>query len=492
MTIVIWQGQEISSLCLHSFNMFPMRYLSVSSILIILLLNCLSCRTTGLSQDAGNPVNEIVAAPAPVLISRDSSNACYRGLNRRSSVVEFYESREGRPFWVVDTATTSLADSMIMFIRGVAYYGLVPSDYHLEQITNAVEKELVANELAVIDVWLTDAFFAIASDLGSSRASRKDMTNDSLDIDLLNSVVKCRDVRRILETKEPSQAGYTALKEVLRISLDSLSDYVKSDSDLLTRKIRSIKINLDRWRGESVSFADRYVYINIPSFILHVVENDSIVFSSRVIVGATETPTPEITSVIECFTIYPYWHVPRKIAVNEYLPIIQRDTAFISRNNFDILDRKGKILNPDSINWLKFHKNYFPVVLRQREGEENSLGIIKFLFDNPYAVYLHDTNAKRLFKSTRRSFSHGCIRMERAIDLAHFLVTGSLTKSSVVERLLSKKQRSTIDLNISIPIYIRYFTAEVTNGAFRQYDDIYGMDVVIDESMTKAGDGAQK
>jgi L,D-transpeptidase YcbB len=210
-------------------------------------------------------------------------------------------------------------------------------------------------------------------------------------------------------------------------------------------------------------------------------------------VGAIESPTPPITSVIECFTIYPYWYVPRKIAAEEYLPVIQKDTSFLTRNNFDVLDRKGRVLNQDSINWLKFHKNYFPVVLRQREGDENSLGIIKFLFDNPYAVYLHDTNAKRLFKSTRRAFSHGCIRMERAIDLAHLLVMGCLKKKSrVVENVLSAKQRQTFNLSVPIPVYIRYFTAEVVEGVFHQYEDIYGRDVIMDVSLTKARVGSQK
>jgi murein L,D-transpeptidase YcbB/YkuD len=262
----------------------------------------------------------------------------------------------------------------------------------------------------------------------------------------------------------------------------------------MVEKIQSVNVNLDRWRQEKTSFGRRYVYINIPSFMLRVIENDTVIFSSKVIVGAVETPTPDISSVIECFTIYPYWHVPRKIAVEEYLPVIQKDTTFITRNNFEVLDRKGKVLNPDSIDWAKYHKNYFPVVLRQREGEENSLGIIKFVFDNPYAVYVHDTNAKRLFSSSRRAFSHGCIRMERAVELAHYLVNGSLkNKSKVVEKYIKEKQRHTVNLRTPMPIFIRYFTAEVVNNEFLHHKDVYNKDEVWNEvSVTAIQPGSQK
>jgi murein L,D-transpeptidase YcbB/YkuD len=228
--------------------------------------------------------------------------------------------------------------------------------------------------------------------------------------------------------------------------------------------------------------------------MLHVVQDDSIVFSSRIIVGTTETPTPQISSIIECFTIYPYWHVPRKIAVEEYLPVIQKDTSFIARNNFDILNRKGKVLNPDSIPWSTYHKNYFPVILRQREGEENSLGIVKFLFDNPYAVYLHDTNAKKLFRNSKRAFSHGCIRMERAIDLAHYLVTGSITKKSgVIEKYIKVRERHTVNLKPLMPVYIRYFTAETVNEKLHLYKDIYGKDRNMnDKAFIAIGSAAEK
>jgi murein L,D-transpeptidase YcbB/YkuD len=148
--------------------------------------------------------------------------------------------------------------------------------------------------------------------------------------------------------------------------------------------------------------------------------------------------------------------------------------------NFEVLDARGGIVNPDSVDWKKINKNNFPFILRQREGADNSLGLIKFMFHNPYAVYLHDTNAKRLFRHDRRAFSHGCIRIEKAFDLAHYLATGNTdARSKTLDYYLKQKKRHTIDLQKPIPIYVRYFTCEYKNDSFFHYEDVYGRDQQI-------------
>jgi L,D-transpeptidase YcbB len=202
---------------------------------------------------------------------------------------------------------------------------------------------------------------------------------------------------------------------------------------------------------------------------------------SNVIVGKPATPTPTLSSKIDCFVVFPYWYVPRKITVEEYLSVIKKDTTFITRNNFDVLDRKGNIVQLSSINWNQYNANNFPFVLRQREGTENSLGIIKFVFDNPHAVFLHDTNAKKLFRNDIRAYSHGCIRLEKAFQLAHYLIGGGRTaiSSQSLDKYLNLEKRITISLKQPVPIHIRYFTCTVTNGQLHFYPDIYKKDNVL-------------
>jgi murein L,D-transpeptidase YcbB/YkuD len=238
-------------------------------------------------------------------------------------------------------------------------------------------------------------------------------------------------------------------------------------------------VNLERWRWES-ELPDRYLIVNIPAYQMKVVEQGKSVLESKVIVGKPETPTQRITSVIDRFTIYPYWHIPRKIAVGEMLPLIQRDMGYINRNNLDVLDRKGNILDPATLKWKSFHEDYFPVVLRQREGVDNSLGVIKFTFKNPYAIYLHDTNAKRLFKEEECALSHGCVRVEKARDLAFYLVKEDsiLCTPEDLQQYLEIRHRMEIDIVNPIPVYIRYFTAEANADTVMFYEDIYKMDEI--------------
>lgn len=423
----------------------------------------------------------------PLLIPQDSSNSVFDGLLRKSSVVNYYERYGPDPIWFHDGKYSLIADSMIHMLRHVQYYGFPPDSYHLPELENTGSSR---SDLIRKEILLTDAFLSLSQDLNLGIQNSRANAEDSLQIGLLNSVFVKGNIIQTLEAQEPVSRGYRSLREGLRLMMDSSGDAI--DSAALQADIQLISINLERWRAEGEEDSTRYIFINIPSFYLDVVENDSIILSSKVIVGTPEKQTPVLSSTVECFSIYPYWHVPRKISVEEYLPVIKKDSTFIAKNNFDVLDRKGKILNPDSVGWSEFHESYFPVVLRQREGPDNSLGVIKFIFDNPYAVFLHDTNAKRLFNNKTRAFSHGCIRMERAVELAHLLVTGAVGRESkYVSKFLKEKAQHWVDLKNPIPIRVRYFTCEFRNNVFVRYEDVYSKDQELYQSMWNKGKASE-
>lgn len=426
---------------------------------------------------------ELVKVQKPLTIPIDSTSEYFNELIKKASVVGYYQRFGSDPIWIKEEKQKACADSLILFIRNASYYGLNSQRYHIDELMR-LGNGLSNSTLIRKELLMTDAFFSLAADLkhGMLKSIRSARV-DSVELNLLHRVALNGNLRRQLESQEPLFKGYTALRHGLALILDSLKMQAY-DSIGANDKIRVISINLDRWRNEEANLSQRHIFINIPSYMLDVVEDDSVVLSSRIIVGTPDKETPLISSVVECLSIYPYWHVPRKIAVEEYLPIIKLDTSFITRSNFDVLDRKGRLLNPDSIDWSKFTQNYFPVSLRQREGPENSLGVIKFVFDNPYAVYLHDTNAKRLFKNKERAFSHGCIRMERAVDLAHYLVTGKMgVESNTIARYLKERQQHWVELNKPIPIYVRYFTCEYKDGKLFVFKDIYKNDQPLYERL---------
>jgi murein L,D-transpeptidase YcbB/YkuD len=311
---------------------------------------------------------------------------------------------------------------------------------------------------------------------------------DSLEVASLAASLADKGVMETLKSQEPPIAGYSDLKAALNAMLDTIStsdqnlllNGITKDTSFTHQRIQTIEANLERWRTETAILEGTYVWANIPAYMLYVMEDEEVVIESRIIVGKPGNETPRFTSRIECFTVFPYWYVPRKISVREYLPAIKKDTSFLTRNNFDVLDMNGKVRDKSTIDWMILGPTNFPYTLRQREGKENSLGVLKFVFDNPYAVFVHDTNAPYLFKRKVRALSHGCIRLEKSYELAHFLIHGrsGITAESL-DKYLNTEKRITISLTPSVPIHIRYFTCEVKDGKLIFYDDIYKLDRTI-------------
>ncbi len=243
--------------------------------------------------------------------------------------------------------------------------------------------------------------------------------------------------------------------------------------------IRQIELNMERCRWREIPSEKQFVWVNIPKYEMKVMEEDTLVMSSRVIVGAPKTPTPLLKSTIRYFIIYPYWTVPFSIATKEILPILKRDTSYLRRKNFEVLDGNNRVMDASKIKWKKYSKTYFPWKLRQRIGDDNSLGILKFNFNNKYGVYMHDTDNRKLFGREMRALSHGCVRLEKFIDFASFLIRDDSLKYPIdsLKSDLLKEQQKYVYLKRPIPIYINYYTAEANEyGWINFYIDVYRRD----------------
>ncbi len=241
--------------------------------------------------------------------------------------------------------------------------------------------------------------------------------------------------------------------------------------------IKQISMAMERWRWE-LTMPKQYAFVNIPSFNLIVFEKDTVVMQSAVVCGKPETPTPILKSKIDHMLIYPYWNAPYSIAWKEILPAIQKDTSYIRRKNFEVIGANNQVVDYTKLPWKKYTKEYLPVKFRQRIGQENSLGIVKFNFYNPYGVYLHDTNSKRYFKTSSRAQSHGCIRLEKFTELANFLIRDDslhYTNDSLQLYFKATQQRK-INLKKTLPIYIRYYTAHADSNGLKLYLDFYKKD----------------
>src|SRR5699024_6979983 len=169
-------------------------------------------------------------------------------------------------------------------------------------------------------------------------------------------------------------------------------------------RIKQIQINMERWRWMPATMGDHYVAVDIPGFRYSVVKDGEEVLNAKTIVGRDARRTPVFMSPMSYIVFSPYWHVPRSMAVKDFLPRLKRDPYALNRSKIKIF-RGGQEIDPGSVDWSLYSSNNFPFQLRQDPGDYNSLGRVKFMFPNEHAIYLHDTPSKSLFNRTSRDFS---------------------------------------------------------------------------------------
>ena len=399
---------------------------------------------------------------------------------------DFYRANGRRFVWQDSTGLTSLADSMMQMIRGANSYGLNPQDYHVDAINDLVSSQTLQGS-PDLDILLTDAFFTIRMHLRDGRIDKKTLekrdysnTDDPTAFTSLTRALRDSVLAVEIRAVEPVYPIYQKLKQALKELLAAPS----SDS-VYIKKHYQLVANLERWRMQR-PLTDRHIVVNVPAFMMRVVESDSMVLESKVIIGKPETPTPELESVIRSFIIYPYWHVPRSI-VKEILPQIQEDSLYLRKHNYQVLDHTGTIIDATTLDWDSFDPENFPYVLRQREGSENTMGVLKFVFANNYNVYLHDTNAKRLFSREQRALSHGCVRVNKAVQLAHYLAKDDDTYVSPedLDQYLLLQRRLEVQVVKPIQLYLQYFTCGEEDGTIVFYEDLYKKDRKMFEALTK-------
>jgi murein L,D-transpeptidase YcbB/YkuD len=241
-------------------------------------------------------------------------------------------------------------------------------------------------------------------------------------------------------------------------------------------KYKKLALNLDRLRKQGTPDS-ALLYVNIPAYRLKIFNHNKLVDTFRVVVGHPSSPTPRLTGTMVTIITNPVWYVPKKIAMNEMLPKIKADSGYLKRNGFRILDENFQTVSESSINMAELSADNFNYTFRQNRGSDNSLGKVKFLFSNPYAIYLHDTPSKALFNKDIRAFSHGCIRVKDPERLAGYIIREINTDTTDINNLIRSGRHYDVNINGRLSIHIRYITCEADEtGNVYFYKDIYGID----------------
>lgn len=249
----------------------------------------------------------------------------------------------------------------------------------------------------------------------------------------------------------------------------------------LPERINQIKRNMERWRWLPRDLGERYLEVNMAGYKLHLIERGRTALEMRVIIGKPYQATPAFTDRVRYLEINPYWNIPPRIAREDLLPKQQADAGYFRKKRIRVLSGWGNDaveLDDGLIDWSSLNENFFPFKLQQPPGEDNSLGRIKFMFPNRFKIYLHDTPHRDLFNRKVRTFSSGCIRLERPVTLAEHLLKG--TNAWTKEQLRAAIRTGTnqqVILPSPVPIYLLYWTAWVEeDGSVHFRNDIYERD----------------
>lgn len=404
-----------------------------------------------------------------------------------TSARDFYRARAFRPVWLQERRATPEMKALVEAVTRADRDGLAPARYDLSFLDEGEgqeRKRFSEDAAGEVDVRLTLAYLALASDLADGASDLAEshptwhMRQGTFDAAAhLTAALEDDTTAQSLEALRPTNPEYRALGELLATYRDRArkrSDTVDADGVAVADRIKQIELNMERWRWLPRERPARHIVVNIPAFRLDVWERDRVALSMRVVVGKKDTPTPIFHDSMTHLVLSPYWNVPPTIVKDETLPSALRDSSFLERTNMEVLDRKGQVVDPESIDLEGADAYRF----RQRPGSSNALGLVKFMFPNEFNVYLHDTPADSLFARTVRSFSHGCVRLEHPQALAEYLLKdrAEWTRQTIVEAMHAGEEK-TVTLREPVPVYIGYWTVDVTpDGKASFLPDVYGLD----------------
>jgi L,D-transpeptidase YcbB len=399
----------------------------ISTVLVVFLAGC-----SWLSQPSQTEINELKARVEQANVGQITR--------------DIYQDRQFRPLWISRGKTTERLQQFFQFVDDPG------NGVH----TNVERLRTPPSDLIGYDFDVTKALVKHATALARKDADVKKALEDAIEHD---------SIPQLSDQLPPKHVEYARLKQALQ----SASPEV----------VKQIELNMDRWRKQPDDLGERYIMVNVPSFELEVHDGKQVPLRMRVVVGSNENRTPLFSSAMKYVVFSPYWNIPESIMTKETLPKIMKDPNYAMRENLEVVRVSGKrveVIDPEDIDWKNVGES--DIQLRQKPGDGNSLGLVKFIFPNPYNVYLHDTPADNLFAKLTRDFSHGCVRVEKPQELAEYVLRDQPEwTSDRIQKAMHAGAEKHVVLKEPIPVHIVYFTAWVDDGGMLHLEkDVYGYD----------------
>lgn len=393
-------------------------------------------------------------------------------------VTQFYKTRNGKLFWFTnEEGAYLLRQELITQIEQCDLKGLDKGKYDLTNLKGRLflndsswnsrqtaDKLYTHEALKLIEEYLStcESPNKFSYDELSPKYTERD---NKLKLDLLSNSSDFRKLQYNLTTLLPNSIVYSNLLNAL-----SLKSTMSENEDT----VKQLRDALSNYRWIFHFHLPKYIVVNIASATLNYFENDSLLLSMKVVAGKPSTPTPRFVSYCDKLILYPYWNVPQSIAIHEILPACKKAVGILKFLNLQVMDSKGRIVDPKSIDWKKLTAKNLPYHFRQSTGCDNALGVMKFNLTDPYSVYLHDTNAKYAFGNSKRYLSHGCIRIEQPIALAN-LISEHTIDSIFLQKCIRNQQPVTQSIASPVAVFVIYQTVDANADQVKFYEDIYNL-----------------
>lgn len=431
-------------------------------------------------------------------------------------ITTFYEQNGHDPVLVLDHMAGNDLKTLASYLKRADEHGLDPKMFQAEQVNNLVNKfyskdaiktpEEAYETMAELEVMLANSLINYTNALQYGVISPRKIyaryytATKRPDSASMSKVFAIADLKTFLDSVQPKSAAYVALQQ-------ALMQKVQVPGKTAEETDRILKVNLERLRWKNKPTQSKFVIVNIPDYRLDVMDNGKSIMNMKVCVGEGRNidradnlveydesdkidrpfsrETPQLNSMIYSVQVNPVWNIPQSIATKEIMVEAGKDPYYLSNKNIAVYKGGKEVDDPETIDWASAGKDEYE--FKQRPGDDNALGKIKFLFKNNSSVYLHDTPAKLAFDKPMRAVSHGCVRVERPLDLAHALF-GDTEKFQTIKRDMSmdNPDPSNLEPPTKMPVYLTYITCwPDENGRLQFRPDVYGLDIVLFAHLNK-------
>ncbi len=402
----------------------------------------------------------------------------------RQQLLELYERNGYQTIFLNRFLENGQIQIFTTYLDHIDRHGLDINLFPSEKIKKLLEKKEGINSIAESNA--NDLELLIANSLikysallqfGATLPSTiyEDYTTPTLspDSNFIIEISNIANLKKYLDSIQPKDKNYVALQKNLAL-IETDQSAQKEDNK------RKLVVNLERLRWKNKPTLQKFVAVNIANFTLDVMDKGKSILSMKVCVGEPgEWATPQLGSMIYTVQVNPVWNIPQSIIKQETISLISENRYYLAKNNINVYQNGKLVQEPELINWLTADPDKYQ--FQQQPGNKNALGKIKFLFANESNVYLHDTPDKAIFKKDVRAISHGCVRVEKPLELAYTL----FGKSEKFQQIKNAMQKGTppakyIALSPPIPVRLLYYTA-LSDGAsgVKFYDDVYGLDQAL-------------